>query len=62
MMQCGWLNKVPPEDCKGKVVLLINMLQCYSLIEHPLTRHGQQFDICFPSYYQVPTAGWAGAM
>ena len=29
---------------------------------HPLARHGQQFDICFASFYQVPidvTAGWA---
>jgi len=28
---------------------------------HLLVKHGQQFDICFISYYQVPinvTAGW----
>jgi len=31
----------------------------------PISRHGQQFDICFPSYYQVPidvTAGWAASL
>ena len=29
----------------------------------PISGHGQQFDICFPSYYQVPidvTAKWSG--
>ena len=31
----------------------------------PLARHGQQFDIWFPTYYQVPidaTAGWAASL
>jgi len=31
---------------------------------HPLARHGQQFEICFPSLNQVPidaTAGWAAS-
>ena len=31
----------------------------------PISGHGQQFDICFPSYYQVPidvTAGWAASL
>ena len=31
----------------------------------PLVRHGQQFDICFPSYYQVlidVTAGWTASL
>ena len=30
----------------------------------PISRHGQQFDICFPSYHQAPidvTAGWAAS-
>jgi len=30
----------------------------------PISGHGQQCDICFPSYYQVPidaTAGWAAS-
>ena len=30
----------------------------------PEVVRGQQFDICFPSYYQVPidvTAGWAAS-
>jgi len=28
---------------------------------HPLARHGQQFDICFPSLHQDVTAGWAAS-
>ena len=31
----------------------------------PISRHGQQFDIYFPNYYQVPvdvTAGWAASL
>ena len=28
----------------------------------PISGHGQQFDICFPSYYQVPIDVTAGAM
>jgi len=31
----------------------------------PISGHGQQFDISFPSYYQVPidvTPGWAASL
>jgi len=31
----------------------------------PISRHGQQFDSCFPGYYQAPVdviAGWAASL